>query len=103
MLQKEPPADKPYKKPLDEAASHPTEDNCEPGIVEKTVETVSEYIPAAAGPLQSLTGKTKEETEEQQKTEPSDFPKRPHHDEHIENFVREQHRQDAQKHLIGEK
>lgn len=33
------PADRPYKRHLDEAASHQTEDFREPGIVEKAVET----------------------------------------------------------------
>ncbi|KAJ6789698.1 hypothetical protein PWT90_00562 [Aphanocladium album] len=103
----EPPADRPYKKHLDEAASHQTDDYREPGTIQKAVETISEYIPAAAGPLQQLTGhqpKTaKEEEEKQPEPDPSQLPERPIHDEHIENFVREQHRQDGSRILDGHK
>ncbi|KAJ3494402.1 hypothetical protein NLG97_g4102 [Lecanicillium saksenae] len=107
----QPPADKPFKKHLDEAASHQTEDYREPGAIQKAVETISEYIPAAAGPLQQLTGhqpKTVEEEQEKQQQQeeepdPSQLPERPIHDEHIENFVREQHRQDGKRILDGHK
>ncbi|KAJ4148227.1 hypothetical protein LMH87_002707 [Akanthomyces muscarius] len=104
----QPPADRPYKKHLDEAASHQTDDYREPGVIQKAVEKVSEYIPAAAGPLEQLTGhqaaatKT-EEAEEAPAPDPSQQPARPVHDEHIENFVREQHRQDGSKILEGHK
>ncbi|KAM3511101.1 hypothetical protein MY11210_005275 [Beauveria gryllotalpidicola] len=103
----QPPADKPYKKHLDEAASHQTEDYRESSTVQKAVDKVSEYIPAASGPLQQLTGhpaaaKT-EEAETTPAPDPSQLPERPVHDEHIENFVREQHRQDGNKILEGHK
>ncbi|KAM3462299.1 hypothetical protein MY5147_002431 [Beauveria neobassiana] len=105
----QPPADRPYKRHLDEAASHQTEDYREPSTVQKAVEKVSEYIPAASGPLQQLTGhpaaaaaKT-EEAETAPAPDPSQLPERPLHDEHIEDFVREQHRQDGKKILEGHK
>ncbi|TQV91090.1 hypothetical protein V2A60_008101 [Cordyceps javanica] len=104
----QPPADRPYKKHLDEAASHETEDYREPGTVQKAVEKVSEYIPAAAGPLQKLTGhpaaaRTEEAEETPAPPDPSQLPERPLHDTHIEEFVREQHRQDGSKILDGHK
>ncbi|KAM3553379.1 hypothetical protein MY1884_006704 [Beauveria asiatica] len=103
----QPPADRPYKKHLDEAAGHQTEDYREPSTVQKAVDKVSEYIPAASGPLQQLMGhpaaaKT-EEADTAPAPDPSHLPERPLHDEHIENFVREQHRQDGKKILEGHK
>ncbi|OAR00376.1 hypothetical protein LLEC1_01001 [Akanthomyces lecanii] len=85
----QPPADRPYKKHLDDAASHQTDDYREPGVVQKVVEK------AAATKTQ--------EAEEAPALDPSEQPARPAHDEHIENFVREQHRQDSSKILEGHK
>lgn len=70
------------------------------GIVMDADDAVSEYIPAAAGPLHNLTGQaqpTKTEEQAPPPPEPSQGPERPHHDEHIEEFVREQHRQDSSR------
>ncbi|EGX89503.1 hypothetical protein CCM_07755 [Cordyceps militaris CM01] len=103
----QPSAERPYKKHLDEAASRPTEDNREPTTIQKAAEKVAEYIPAAAAPLQQLTGHPtaakKDESEQAPALDPSHVPERPVHDEHIENFVREQHRQDGSKILDGHK
>ncbi|OAA72508.1 hypothetical protein ISF_01581 [Cordyceps fumosorosea ARSEF 2679] len=101
----QPPSDRPYKTHLDEVASHQIQDYREPSTIQKAAEKISEYIPAAAGPLQHLTGhppptKTAE-AEEAPAPDPSQLPERPVHDEHIENFVREQHRQDGSKILEG--
>ncbi|KAF1735034.1 hypothetical protein CRV24_003953 [Beauveria bassiana] len=98
----QPPADRPYKRHLDEAASHQTEDYREPSTVQKAVEK-------ASGPLQQLTGHPAAAAAKTEKAEtapapdPSQLPERPLHDEHIENFVREQHRQDGKKILEGHK
>ncbi|OAA75751.1 hypothetical protein LEL_07739 [Akanthomyces lecanii RCEF 1005] len=88
----QPPADRPYKKHLDEAASHQTDDYREPGVIQKAVEIGH----------QAASTKT-EEAEEAPAPDPSQQPARPVHDEHIENFVREQHRQDGSKILEGHK
>lgn len=44
----QPPADRPYKKHLDDAASHQTDDYREPGVIQKAVEK-GELSPCPAG------------------------------------------------------
>lgn len=60
-------------------------------------ETVADYIPAAAKVLGTETKEEREERErkaaaERQAVEASGAPERPHHDEQIEEFLKEQHK-----------
>ncbi|GAW12762.1 hypothetical protein ANO14919_021330 [Xylariales sp. No.14919] len=86
-------APKTFKDRLDEAAREsrrPTNNRAEsssPSLIEK----VAEYVPAASG----LLGANKNNQEKREEALPSDVPgppNRPEHDDHIAEFVREQHR-----------
>ncbi|KAJ2904017.1 hypothetical protein MKZ38_008949 [Zalerion maritima] len=79
-----------YKERLDEKAKsnkNPDDGKKEPSVIEK----VAEKIPCAPSLLR---GKKDDEKEKQQpkREELPGPPDRPHHDEQIEEFVRDQHR-----------
>ncbi|KAI3323309.1 hypothetical protein HD806DRAFT_535793 [Xylariaceae sp. AK1471] len=87
----------PFKDQLDEAAR----DARQPTSSQKTssqksgssslIEKVAEYVPAAS----KLLGTDKNQEREAEKTPSKDLsgpPNRPEHDDHIAEFVREQHR-----------
>ncbi|KAI0969780.1 hypothetical protein F4678DRAFT_438156 [Xylaria arbuscula] len=89
------PTQETFKDQLDKAAKeahHPTSSHKEsnsPSLVEK----VAEYVPAAS----KLLGvdKDKNDQDQSQEVPPKDLtgpPHRPLHDDHIAEFIREQHR-----------
>ncbi|ROW11739.1 hypothetical protein VPNG_05633 [Cytospora leucostoma] len=93
-----------YKQQLDEVASevkYPKNEN-QGGIVNKVVETVSQYVPAVGNVL----GKgQKEENTTASGSEDIDtqVPALPHHSTQVEEFVRDQHRSNTDDYEIGKK
>ncbi|KAK1778364.1 hypothetical protein QBC45DRAFT_164689 [Copromyces sp. CBS 386.78] len=93
-----------YKPQLDEIAEQkwkgPEEQPQQSGIVDK----ISEYVPASVSEKIGLGKKQQQKPEQQEAEEPKeDFsavpPHRPHHDEQIQEFLRDQHRS---KELLGD-
>ncbi|KAF4450868.1 hypothetical protein F53441_6091 [Fusarium austroafricanum] len=101
-----------FKEQLDKAADNTRElENQKPNpIVEKSVfyhawafqqvmrtnlRSVTEYVPAAAKILPSQSPPKEEER-------PPGPPERPHHDDQIEDFVRDQHRSQGVDSILGE-
>ncbi|KAI0454528.1 hypothetical protein F5B21DRAFT_474972 [Xylaria acuta] len=82
-----------YKERLDEAAREarqPTSSR-KKGNSPSLIEKVADYVPVASKVL----GTEKNNQEQHEKTPPKDLsvpPYRPDHDDHIAEFVREQHR-----------
>ncbi|KAI0197375.1 hypothetical protein EV127DRAFT_465967 [Xylaria flabelliformis] len=79
-----------FKERLDEVAREarqPTKESNSPSLIEK----VADYVPGAS----KLLGTEKNNQEQPEKTpskDPAIPPLRPDHDDHIAEFVREQHR-----------
>ncbi|KAM0347939.1 hypothetical protein ACHAPU_004438 [Fusarium lateritium] len=77
--------DETFKRQLDRAADS-TRDMENQKPPNPIVEKITEYVPAAAKILPGRQSPPKEEDK------PSGPPERPHHDDQIEDFVRDQHR-----------
>ncbi|KAF5001384.1 hypothetical protein FGRMN_1080 [Fusarium graminum] len=76
--------DETFKRQLDRAADTTRDmENQKPNPI---IEKITEYVPAAAKILPARQSPPKEEDK------PSGPPERPHHDDQIEDFVRDQHR-----------
>ncbi|KAL4723185.1 hypothetical protein ACLX1H_009675 [Fusarium chlamydosporum] len=83
-----------FKKQLDEAAENTREmENQKPNPI---VEKITEYVPAAAKVLPARQSPPKEEDK------PPGPPERPHHDDKIEDFVRDQHRSQGIEGVLGQ-
>ncbi|KAF4494715.1 hypothetical protein FAGAP_9126 [Fusarium agapanthi] len=86
--------DESFKKQLDKAAESTRElENRKPNPV---VEKITEYVPAAAKILPARQSPPKEEDK------PPGPPERPHHDDKIEDFVRDQHRSQDVDGILGD-
>ncbi|KAF4963529.1 hypothetical protein FSARC_8466 [Fusarium sarcochroum] len=82
-----------FKEQLDKAADNTREqENQKPNPI---VEKITEYVPAAAKILPGSQSPPKEEDK------PSGPPERPHHDDKIEDFVRDQHRSQGVDGILG--
>ncbi|KAF5668202.1 hypothetical protein FHETE_5468 [Fusarium heterosporum] len=76
--------DETFKRQLDRAADTTRDmENQKPNPI---IEKITEYVPAAAKVLPARQSPPKEEDK------PQGPPERPHHDDQIEDFVRDQHR-----------
>ncbi|KAF4465767.1 hypothetical protein FALBO_7379 [Fusarium albosuccineum] len=83
-----------FKEQLDKAADNTREaENQKPNPI---VEKITEYVPAAAKILP--TGK---QSPSQEENKPEGPPERPHHDDKIEEFVRDQHRSTGTDGILG--
>ncbi|KAH7249925.1 uncharacterized protein BKA55DRAFT_539499 [Fusarium redolens] len=86
--------DESFKEQLDKAADNTRElENQKPNPV---IEKITEYVPAAAKILPARQSPPKEEDK------PPGPPERPHHDDKIEDFVRDQHRSQGVDGILGE-
>ncbi|KAF4337186.1 hypothetical protein FBEOM_8943 [Fusarium beomiforme] len=86
--------DESFKEQLDKAADNTRElENQKPNPV---VEKITEYVPAAAKILPARQSPSKEDDK------PPGPPERPHHDDKIEDFVRDQHRSQGVDGILGE-
>ncbi|KAF9770365.1 hypothetical protein IL306_012098 [Fusarium sp. DS 682] len=86
--------DESFKEQLDKAADNTRElENQKPNPV---VEKITEYVPAAAKILPARQSPPKDEDK------PPGPPERPHHDDKIEDFVRDQHRSQGVDGILGE-
>ncbi|KAH6955275.1 hypothetical protein HG530_009026 [Fusarium avenaceum] len=82
-----------FKRQLDRAADTTRElENQKPNPI---VEKITEYIPGAAKILPARQSPPKEENY------PPGPPERPHHDDKIEDFVRDQHRSQGVDGILG--
>ncbi|KAM0237359.1 hypothetical protein ACHAP5_009085 [Fusarium lateritium] len=82
-----------FKRQLDKAADTTRDmENQKPNPI---VEKITEYVPAAAKILPARQSPPKEEDK------PSGPPERPHHDDKIEDFVRDQHRSQGVDGILG--
>jgi hypothetical protein len=82
-----------FKRQLDKAADTTREmENQKPNPI---VEKITEYVPAAAKILPARQSPPKEEDK------PSGPPERPHHDDKIEDFMRDQHRSQGVDGILG--
>ncbi|CAJ0551860.1 Ff.00g058390.m01.CDS01 [Fusarium sp. VM40] len=82
-----------FKRQLDRAADTTRElENQKPNPI---VEKITEYVPAAAKILPARQSLPKEENH------PPGPPQRPHHDDKIEDFVRDQHRSQGVDGILG--
>ncbi|KAF4952039.1 hypothetical protein FGADI_7039 [Fusarium gaditjirri] len=86
--------DESFKEQLDKAADNTRElENQKPNPV---IEKITEYVPAAAKVLPARQSPPKEEDK------PPGPPERPHHDDKIEDFVRDQHRSQGVDGILGD-
>ncbi|KAF5979748.1 hypothetical protein FBULB1_5586 [Fusarium bulbicola] len=86
--------DESFKKQLDKAAESTRDlENQKPNPV---IEKITEYVPAAAKILPARQSPPKEEDK------PPGPPERPHHDDKIEDFVRDQHRSQGVDGILGD-
>ncbi|RGP68624.1 hypothetical protein FLONG3_8073 [Fusarium longipes] len=85
-----------FKTQLDKAADNTRElENQKPNPV-TDICSVTEYVPAAAKILPARQSPPKEEDR------PPGPPERPHHDDKIEDFVRDQHRSQGIEGVLGQ-
>ncbi|KAH6893217.1 hypothetical protein B0T10DRAFT_267911 [Thelonectria olida] len=84
---------KPFKEQLDQAANDRRSGSNKPNPV---VQKITEYVPAAAKVLGQQS-----DPNDTNKPEIPGPPERPHHDDKIEDFVRDQHRSNGTDGILG--